>query len=76
MSPEDYAALLAEGKVTLSRDLDGNYLYDASKTTTAVLPRDNADNAAGRSDARQRQPADARHAPHLVIHLRPPVIHP
>jgi hypothetical protein len=40
MSPEDYAALLASGKVTLRRDPDGNYIYDATKTTTAVLPRD------------------------------------
>ena len=40
MSPEDYAALLASGKVTLRRDTEGNYIYDASKATTAVLPRD------------------------------------
>lgn len=40
MSPEDYAALLAEGKVILTRDAEGNYIYDATKVTTAVLPRD------------------------------------
>ena len=40
MSPEDYAALLAQGKVALSRDPEGNYIYDASKTSTAALPRD------------------------------------
>ena len=40
MSPEDYTALLASGKVAFSRDIEGNYLYNASKTSTAVLPRD------------------------------------
>jgi len=40
MSPEEYAALLADAKVSLRRDLDGNYIFDATKTTTSVLPRD------------------------------------
>jgi len=40
MSPEDYAAFLAEGKITLKRDQEGNYIFVASKTTTSVLPRD------------------------------------
>jgi len=40
MSPEDYAALLASGKVALSRDPEGNYLFNAKKTTAGVLPRD------------------------------------
>ena len=39
MSPEEYAALLADGKVALRRDSDANYLYDAYRTSTAVLPR-------------------------------------
>jgi transcriptional antiterminator Rof (Rho-off) len=40
MSPEEYAALLASGKVELRRDPDNNYIYVAVETTTAVLPRD------------------------------------
>jgi hypothetical protein len=40
MSPEEYAALLASGKVTLNRDDDGNFIYVANFTRTAVLPRD------------------------------------
>lgn len=40
MSPEEYAALLKSGKVTLRRDLEGNYIFDANKATTGVLPRD------------------------------------
>jgi hypothetical protein len=40
MSPEEYAELLAVGKVALRRDLEGNYIYDANKYTTATLPRD------------------------------------
>jgi len=40
MSPEEYAALLSVGKVALSRDSDGNFLYNAQRTSTAVLPRD------------------------------------
>jgi len=40
MSPEEYTALLATGKVALSRDSDGNFIYDAQRTSTAVLPRD------------------------------------
>jgi len=40
MSPEEYAALLASGKVELKRDPDNNYIYVAIETTTAVLPRD------------------------------------
>ena len=40
MSPEEYAALLATGKVNLSRDLEDNYIFNAKKTTTGVLPRD------------------------------------
>jgi hypothetical protein len=40
MSPEEYAALLSVGKVTLRRDVEGNYIYDAQRTSTAVLPRD------------------------------------
>jgi hypothetical protein len=40
MSPEEYAALLATGKVTLKRDDDGNFIYVATLTRTAVLPRD------------------------------------
>jgi len=40
MSPEEYAALLADGKVSLRRDPEGNFLYDAHRTSTAVLPRD------------------------------------
>ena len=43
MSPEEYAALLTHGKVTLRRDEEGNYIYDAKKTSTAVLPRDIVD---------------------------------
>jgi len=39
MSPEEFAALLAGGKISLRRDTDGNYLYDAYRTSTAVLPR-------------------------------------
>jgi len=40
MSPEDFLELLAEGKVILTRDAEDNYIYDASKVTTGVLPRD------------------------------------
>jgi hypothetical protein len=40
MSPEEYAALLADGKVSLRRDVDGNFIYDAYRTSCAVLPRD------------------------------------
>jgi hypothetical protein len=40
MHPEEYAALLASGKVVLKRDPDNNYIYVAIETTTAVLPRD------------------------------------
>jgi len=40
MSPEEYAALLASGKVSLRRDADGNIIYDAARTSTGVLPRD------------------------------------
>ena len=39
MSPEEYAALLTSGKVALRRDSDGNFLYEAYRTSTAVLPR-------------------------------------
>jgi len=39
MSPEEYAALLTTGKVDLRRDRDGNFLYEAYRTSTAVLPR-------------------------------------
>jgi hypothetical protein len=40
LSPEAYAAFLAEGKISLKRDDEGNYIFVASKTTTSVLPRD------------------------------------
>jgi hypothetical protein len=40
MNPEEYAALLASGKVELKRDPDKNFYYVAIETTTAVLPRD------------------------------------
>lgn len=40
MTPEEYATLLAGGKVILKRDIDGNYLYEAYRSSTSVLPRD------------------------------------
>jgi len=40
MTPEEYAAILATGKIILKRDGDGNYLFDAYRASTAVLPRD------------------------------------
>lgn len=40
MSPEQYLALLASGKVVLRRDQDRNYIFDAIQFTTSVLPRD------------------------------------
>jgi hypothetical protein len=40
MSPEEYAALKAAASVKLYRDHAGNFLYDANKAMTGVLPRD------------------------------------
>jgi len=61
MSPEEYAALLATGKVNLIRDTDENFIYVATATRTAVLPRDIIQQL-----EQQRQEAISQHTARLA----------